>query len=363
MALQFRGFPERDRKPRDYSDILTPLAALGQGVQGYLNEGIRDRQTALQEAENARQGAAERRQQMLFERQYSPMGMPQSAATPGSYPQMADAGVADYQPVLTQPTPQKSNLVTQWEQQYGPKMGQSRADYAEQLGYQEKGLGMQKTRAEIERELAEAQKARRYRPGSELMQVKPPAGYRYTSEGNLEAIPGGPAFLKGEEKNLRQQSQQKAAMDQADRLIMKVDQALSKVGLSSAGPGSYLSSIPGTNARNLASDLQTIKANLGFSELQAMRAASPTGGALGQIAVQELQALQSTLASLDQAQSPDQLSSRLGEIKQHFENWKQAVQGAGAENESIQIPQGGQDMTKTLNGKTYQKINGQWFEQ
>jgi hypothetical protein len=40
-------------------------------------------------------------------------------------------------------------------------------------------------------------------------------------------------------------------------------------------------------------------------------------------------ALQSTVASLDQAQGPAQLKARLGEVRKHYENWKSAV-GGGA---------------------------------
>jgi hypothetical protein len=127
----------------------------------------------------------------------------------------------------------------------------------------------------------------------------------------------------------------------AERLIGKVDQALTKVSGVTAGTGFALtpeSLETITGAKDLASDLATIKANLGFAELQAMREASPTGGALGQIAVQELVALQSTLASLDQAQSPEQLKSRLGEIKTHYQNWQTTMEGKipkGSEASSV----------------------------
>lgn len=157
---------------------------------------------------------------------------------------------------------------------------------------------------------------------------KPPTGYRFKPDGSLEAIPGGPADIKAGELGAKRERQQQGAIQQADRIISKVDQALKKVGLTSAGVGgSLLNSVPGTEARNLRADLETIKANLGFAELQAMREASPTGGALGAIAVQELIALQSTVASLDQDQGPEQLKQRLGEIRTHYENWKNAVQG------------------------------------
>jgi hypothetical protein len=59
--------------------------------------------------------------------------------------------------------------------------------------------------------------------------------------------------------------------------------------------------------------------------LQAMREASPTGGALGQVAIQELAMLQSTVASLEKGQSRENLERGLRQVKQHFENWKRAV--------------------------------------
>jgi hypothetical protein len=160
---------------------------------------------------------------------------------------------------------------------------------------------------------------------------KAPPGYRFTPEGNLEAIPGGPADRKNTDAGIREQRSKTAAVAQADRVISKVDEALSGVGLLTAGPGSVLAGIPGTPARNLQSTLETIKANLGFAELQAMRDASPTGGALGAIAVQELNALQSTVASLDQGQGPAKLEKSLGDIRKHYTNWKNAVSGGKAE--------------------------------
>jgi len=100
-----------------------------------------------------------------------------------------------------------------------------------------------------------------------------------------------------------------------------------RVGFFSTGfIGKLLSGVAGTDAYNLERITDTIKANLGFSELQAMREASPTGGALGQVAVQELNMLQSTLASLDVGQDEAQLRQNLQSVLTHFNNWKEAVQ-------------------------------------
>lgn len=159
---------------------------------------------------------------------------------------------------------------------------------------------------------------------------KAPTGYQWKQDGGLEAIQGGPADIKAGELGAKREKQQAGAINQADRIINKVDQALSKVGYNTAGAGgSVMGWLPGTEATDLGRDLETIKANLGFAELQAMRDASPTGGALGQVAVQELVALQSTIASLDRAQSPSQLKARLGEIKTHYDNWKKTMQPQG----------------------------------
>ena len=98
-------------------------------------------------------------------------------------------------------------------------------------------------------------------------------------------------------------------------------------------------------AANPADRLTTIKANLGFDRLQQMRDQSPTGGALGQVAVQELASLQATVASLDQLQSPTQLGTALDKIERHYTNWRNAVNQAAK-------PQGG-----ATGGWGIQKVN------
>ena len=61
--------------------------------------------------------------------------------------------------------------------------------------------------------------------------------------------------------------------------------------------------------------IATIKGNVGFDKLQAMREASPTGGALGQVSELELKLLMSTIGSLDQAQNIKDILRVLSEIE------------------------------------------------
>lgn len=111
----------------------------------------------------------------------------------------------------------------------------------------------------------------------------------------------------------------------------KVDEALKRLddwkNLGTSGMrGALLGNVPGTDAYDLSQTLATIQANLGFGELQQMREASPTGGALGQVAVKELEFLQAAVASLKQGQDEKTLRDNLGAVKKHFNNWRDAVE-------------------------------------
>jgi hypothetical protein len=158
---------------------------------------------------------------------------------------------------------------------------------------------------------------------------KAPTGFRYTSDGaSLEPIPGGP-----KDQSKKDADRRAGALRQAEIVIGKVDEALNKVGFTSTGfTGAVLGQVPGTDAYDLDKTVDTIKANLGFDKLQAMREASPTGGALGQVAVQELNMLQSVIASLDKGQSQEVLTRNLQQIKKHYTNWTNAVSQAQAES-------------------------------
>lgn len=110
---------------------------------------------------------------------------------------------------------------------------------------------------------------------------------------------------------------------QTDNVIKAVDKALGQSSWDTTGVvGQVLGNIAGTPAFDLRETAKQIKANLGFAELQAMREASPTGGALGQVAVQELEALQSTLASLNPDQSEQQLRDNLKLVRDLLDRQK-----------------------------------------
>jgi hypothetical protein len=112
--------------------------------------------------------------------------------------------------------------------------------------------------------------------------------------------------------------------------------------------GSLLSSIAGTPAYDLAQDTQTLLANSGFSELQEMRDNSPTGGALGSVAVQELGMLQAAQQNLLSSQSKEQYIRNLDDYMKIREGTSARLRAAAERDKKLF---GGtyQDYEKNLN--------------
>lgn len=133
---------------------------------------------------------------------------------------------------------------------------------------------------------------------------------------------------KQTDKEDKKEASKQFAINHANKVIDDVTAAKSLVSGTTTGlVGAGSSFVPGTDAYNLKQRLLTIKANLGFDRLQQMRDASPTGGALGQVAVQELQALQATVGSLELGQTRQELQQNLDKIELHYNNWLSAVGG------------------------------------
>lgn len=141
-------------------------------------------------------------------------------------------------------------------------------------------------------------------------------GYRMT------AVPGGPAEqeeMKAEEQKQMAQEQRErygdVVTDAIDTVMRQVDEATIPV----TSFGSMLSNVPGTTARDVKANLDTIRANVGFDRLQQMRDASPTGGALGQVSEMENRLLQSTLGNLEMSQSEAQFMRNLKQVRDIYD--------------------------------------------
>ena len=162
------------------------------------------------------------------------------------------------------------------------------------------------------------------------MAVRAPGGgvgESYAVTPKPEAMPAFKAeqttAVKGAERAIEKKSEApkaKMALDafesKAKNLDRNVNDAINQAGFWTTGfIGNQAKKISGTKAFDLSAKLDSIKANLGFSELQAMRDSSPTGGALGSITERELALLQSAWASVEQAQSKEAFVKALQDVQ------------------------------------------------
>lgn len=75
-----------------------------------------------------------------------------------------------------------------------------------------------------------------------------------------------------------------------------------------------------SDATTLEQALKTITSAIGFTRLEDMRKASPTGGALGQVSERELDQLNASLGSIYQFQKPEQLRENLIKIRKQYQS-------------------------------------------
>lgn len=152
---------------------------------------------------------------------------------------------------------------------------------------------------------------------------------RLTPEGRSETIPGSPREKEELEKVATAKSSLIAYKEKTRNVVNQVQQAIDMVGgLSTGLPGQLTENVGGTPAARLSSILDTIGGNIAFSELQAMRQASPTGGALGQVSNIEIELLKNSISSLNLKQGAEQLKKSLAGIKKHLEESVDRLQNA-----------------------------------
>lgn len=107
-----------------------------------------------------------------------------------------------------------------------------------------------------------------------------------------------------------------SAIDQFKNINNVASKVINKVGFFASGAGKAMTPEFAqymTGAKDVQEMLKTIQADSAFGTLQEMRANSPTGGALGAVAVPELEMLQASKAALSQEQNPQQLRENIAE--------------------------------------------------
>ena len=165
-----------------------------------------------------------------------------------------------------------------------------------------------------------------------------PAGYRMAADGKtLEAIPGGPTTTPLAPKELQAREGKypmatqavKTVESKADKLVADIETLKNHPGLDSITGTIYGRTPSATKEGRAAQALyDSIVARGGFQELAAMRAASPTGGALGNVSNQEGQQLKDAFGTLNRTQDAADLRTQLGRVADDVRGAKQRVREA-----------------------------------
>ncbi len=112
---------------------------------------------------------------------------------------------------------------------------------------------------------------------------------------------------------------------QLDRTVASIDKALPQINDFTAGIfGAAISSLS-QKSKDLRANLDSVKANIGFKELEDLKAA---GGTLGALSENELAMLQALLTNLEQSQSPEQLKENLNDLKDSLKASRRRVKNA-----------------------------------
>lgn len=141
---------------------------------------------------------------------------------------------------------------------------------------------------------------------------------RLDERGAPVAIPyqGGSVFTEQQSAANQKDARNSSAAVKNDIVVQDIDRALGSVGPLTSGVGAQITdAIGGTPAHDLNALLDSIRANVGFEQLQRLREASPTGGALGPVSDAENRLLQSVLGSLSNTQGSGQLRFNLNRLR------------------------------------------------
>ena len=163
------------------------------------------------------------------------------------------------------------------------------------------------------------------------------------------------------------------AENNLDRMAAQARQLMNHQGLSRiTGVMGAVPDYPGSDAANARAELESLKSQVGFGVLQAMREASKTGGALGSVSDTENQLLQSNLAALSNSQSLESFRQNLQKIIDYSEGAKSRMRRAFNEQYGQQQGQGPRPQGPARQGGVVQRArnpqtgevlelrNGQW---
>jgi hypothetical protein len=186
----------------------------------------------------------------------------------------------------------------------------------------------------------------------------------------LIPVKGGKVWLKNKEEQKEEVDAENKRMDIVNKAIDKNKFVLDSLNRATANTSAWTTGIPGvigqmipqTAAWDQAEAIKTVEAHVSFSGLQDMREASKTGGALGSIAVKELDLLGALKGSLSMGQKQETFRKNVGKILRHYVNANNtllAMAGRGREIKVGKTPvaKGSKEYNEMPYGTWYLNVN------
>lgn len=130
------------------------------------------------------------------------------------------------------------------------------------------------------------------------------------------------------EKEAKSTERKRQTVESATRVLTNIDRVLPKISAKTTGWGSFLSSIPGSEAKDVEADIKSINAALGLDTMLALKEASQSGSTgMGNQTEREFENMVVAKSNLDRAQSPDQVRANLNAIKTSYDRLTKMAQG------------------------------------
>ena len=228
---------------------------------------------------------------------------------------------------------QFSEVLDVWEQMQKLTAGPQMAGGAQALHDRAIAAGMQPGTPEYQRMMAEGggpqtvvnvggeqgPRTGTIPPGMMLIEDQSaPGGLR------MAPIAGGPVeqeMARGEEQEIGRQAQRERAGSTVIQDLQRGLDLLPELGALARGEGivggvarTGQARIPGTVANRITQFTESALSNVGLDTLQQMRENSPTGGALGQVPIQQQRRLEQVLGSLEINQPPSVLEANIKRV-------------------------------------------------
>lgn len=146
--------------------------------------------------------------------------------------------------------------------------------------------------------------------------VQPPQGYRYTTNGDLEAIPGGPADAKKIAQDEKARAGAQKATDFADMGLSVIDQLIASPGLGGiVGIRGKIPTIPGTDAAKSNALAEQLEGQAFLQAFQSLKGAGAITDVEGKKATAAIARLNRSQSKTDYVQALNELRGILVETK------------------------------------------------